>query len=62
MKPVAKWACIGAALAFVQYFIFNGAHQHDWINRVAMGLLGIVVWSIVGAIVGMAISIFRRKE
>lgn len=62
MKPVPKWASIGAAFAFVQYFIFNGAHQNNWTDRIAMGLLGIVVWSILGAIVGVAISVFKNRK
>lgn len=60
MKPITKWAAIGAALAFVQYFIFNGAHQNDWTNRIAMGLLGIVVWAVFGAIIGAAIMFFKK--
>ncbi len=62
MKPIPKWASIGAALAFVQYFIFNGALQNDWTNRIAMGLLAILLYSILGAIVGVAISVFKKEK
>lgn len=62
MKPVPKWASIGAALAFVQYFIFNGTHQNDWTNRIAIGLLGIVMWTILGVVVGLGISFLNKRK
>ena len=61
MNPILKWASIGAALAFVQNFIFNGTHQHDWTNRIAAGLVGVVVWSAIGAAIGGAIFLLRKK-
>lgn len=60
MNPVFKWAIWGAALAFVQYFIFNGAHQHGWVNRAAFGVLGILVWAALGALVGLVIWKVRK--
>ncbi len=60
MNPVIKWATVGAALAFVQYFIFNGAHQHGLANRIGFGVLAIIFYAVIGAAVGLLLNKFKR--
>lgn len=62
MNPILKWAIVGAALAFVQNFIFNGTHQSDWTDRGATGFVGIIVWAAVGAVIGLVISLSTAKK
>ncbi len=62
MNPILKWAIVGAALAFVQNFIFNGTHQSDWTDRGAAGFVGIIVWAALGAVIGLVISLVASKK
>lgn len=60
MSPIAKWALIGAALAVVQYLIFNGAHQQGATDRFGFGVLAIIFYSAIGAIIGLIIKMMKK--
>lgn len=62
MNSILKWAIIGAALAVIQFFIFNGMHQENKLDRIASGTVGIVVWAVLGALIGLAIYLFKNKK
>ena len=59
---IKKFAVVGVILAVVNNLIFNGSHAKNFIDRLAMTVMAIIVYSAIFAFIGFVWSKIKSKK